>query len=162
MQVCRDSEEILVNMKIVPHKLDTHITVVLEGFLSKDQPYCEKFSNEKHQSSNLLIPSKSAYLLKTTQLPLLHLSLSLPVSYPSATSPKLSLSGFYAKFEKELELQLQERWMPEQLVLFDWFSFLQSELLPVLTKSDILSLGNVAFQEFREEQLRAVEFQLET
>jgi hypothetical protein len=39
------------------------------------------------------------------------------------------VQGFYGKFQEQLREKLEERWCPGMLVLYDWYSYLQSDFI---------------------------------
>jgi hypothetical protein len=49
--------------------------------------------------------------------------------YPSEEPPSLNVKGFYGKYQEQLREILEGRWSPGMLVLYDWYSYLQSDFL---------------------------------
>ena len=63
-------------------------------------------------------------LVKAKHLPIVRLHISFRPTYPSNEPLDFKLQGFYKKYEKQLiEILCRERWFPDQLVLYDWFTY---------------------------------------
>ena len=57
------------------------------------------------------------------ELPILTLNIELPKDYPSQATPKVAINGFYQKYLEVLTNKLNEKWSPDSLVLYEWYSY---------------------------------------
>ena len=55
--------------------------------------------------------------------------LGIGPGYPSEEPPSLTVQGFYGKYQEQLRERFEERWSPGMLVLYDWYSYLQSDFI---------------------------------
>jgi hypothetical protein len=67
-------------------------------------------------------------------LPLLRLKINLTNGYPTLNAPAVHVEGFYKKYEAILIEKLHERWQPETLVLYDWYSFCENDMFSEVMK----------------------------
>lgn len=61
-------------------------------------------------------------------MPLLVLNIELLPTYPSHQPPKVSIKGFYERYSAILIDKLNSRWSSDVLVLYDWYSYCETEL----------------------------------
>jgi hypothetical protein len=70
-----------------------------------------------------------AVSLTSERVPLMRVRIGIGQGYPSEEPPSLNVQGFYGKYQEQLREILDERWSPGMLVLYDWYSYLQSDFL---------------------------------
>ncbi len=74
------------------------------------------------------------------EMPILTLNIELPEGYPSNETPKVAIKGFYKRYFVELTNKLNEKWSPDSLVLYEWYSYCVtdffSEIVSPATEND--------------------------
>lgn len=62
-------------------------------------------------------------------MPLVRLKIGLDNGYPCQSAPKVEVvSNFYKKYEEKIIEALISRWSPEAMVLYDWYSYCETDL----------------------------------
>ena len=63
-------------------------------------------------------------------MPLIKLKIGLDNGYPFQSAPKVEImSKFYKKYEEKIIEALVSRWSPEAMVLYDWYSFSETDVV---------------------------------